>query len=61
MQYNVILEANIAREKRRDLLRRVEQDRLLRLARAGCESGAKAGRPVRAGSKIRMMWRRAVA
>ena len=34
----------IAREKQRDLLRQAEQDRLIRLIRAGRETRVKAGR-----------------
>jgi hypothetical protein len=60
MQYGAIRESVIAQEHRRDLLRQVGQDRLIRLAKAGRAPGAKAGRPARVGVRVRMMWRRAV-
>jgi len=60
MQYSLIRESIIAQERHRDLLRQVEQERLVQLAKAGRESGAKTGRRPRVGPRVRMMWRRAV-
>ena len=44
MHSGVTAEPMIFREKRRDLLHQAEQDRLIRLARAGRETKTKAGR-----------------
>ena len=60
MHNSVNVELSIAREKRRDLLCQVEQDRLIHLAKAGCESSVKAGRRAQGGLKIWMMWRKTV-
>lgn len=60
MHYSVIRESIVAQERHRDLLRQVEQERLVRLAKAGRDSGAKTGRRPRVGSRVRMMWRKAV-
>ena len=60
MHSSMTIESIIAREKRRDLLRQAEQDRLIHLAKAGRESGVKAGRRARGRLRIRMMWRKAV-
>ena len=58
MHNNVNFELIVARERRRDLLRQVEQYRLGRLAKAGHASGAKVDRQAQRGSRIWMMVRR---
>ena len=44
MNNGMDIEMIIAREKQRDLLRQAEQERLIRLARAGRETRVRAGR-----------------
>jgi hypothetical protein len=57
---NLDVELLVAREKRRDLLRRAAQNRLLRLAKTRSESSARADRRTQGGLKIRMVWRKAI-
>ena len=57
MNVNYYLEWIIARDRRRNLRRQVEQERLVRLARAGRESSGRAGRRAR-GLKVRTLWYR---
>jgi hypothetical protein len=54
------IESMIAREKRRDLLHRVEQDRLIYLAKAGRKPGVRTGHRAQGGLSIRMIWRKAI-
>ena len=60
MHNNVNYELIVARERRRDLLRQVEQYRLGRLAKAGHAPHAKVDRQVREGLRIWMARRKAV-
>ena len=60
MYGNSTIEWMIAREKRRDLLRQAEQDRLVRLAEKGRKSRCRASRQARSRLSIRMMRRKAV-
>lgn len=60
MEYSTIRASIIARERRRDLLHQVEQERLVQLAKADRASGVKAGPLAGTGKKVRMTWRRAV-
>ena len=58
MHNNVNYELIAARERQRDLLRRVEQYRLVRLAKAGHAPRARVGRQAQRGPRIWMMVRR---
>ena len=57
MRVNLHLEWLIARGKRRDLLRQMEQQRLVRLTRAGCETSGRAGRRAQR-VKVWRLWHR---
>jgi hypothetical protein len=60
MHDNVNFELIVARERRRDLLRQVEQHRLGRLAKAGHAPHARVDRQARRGLRIWMAQRKAV-
>ena len=60
MHNNVNYELIVARERQRDLLRRVEQYRLVRLAKAGHTPHARIDRQAQGGLSIWMVRRKAV-
>ena len=60
MHNNVNFELIVARERRRDLLRRAEQHWLIRLAKVRHTPGAEADRQAWRGLRIWMVWRNAV-